>query len=280
MFKLSYNANGLRHLTLAEAIEAVAAAGYDGIELSLHPNHLDPAGLTRQAAAKVRGFLQASGIEACCLATGADNLLGEERFEPSLINPDPNGRRIRVDLIRRAVQFASWLEVPVVNFASGIRKPEVSRTQALELLVTAITQCLEAASGDVVLAIEPEPGFLVETNDQAVQLINHIGSRHLRLSQDLGHANVVEDDYLDSVERSLPLTRHIQVEDIKRRHHRHEIPGDGDIDFRGFFDVLRRGGYAHHLSVELYNHGHVYEEALQRSVQFLRACDRETAGVA
>lgn len=277
MFDLAYNANGLRNLPLETAIKEVADAGFDGIELSLHPNHLDPFAFTESDAERLRTVLETTGLTACCLATGADDLLGTEPFEPSLIHPDPDGRRARIDLITRSIRIARRLGVPVINFASGRRKPEVAPDQAARWLRDGVRRLLEEAAGEVVLAMEPEPGFFLQTNAQVAELHADLAADGFALCQDLGHCRVVEDDYLGSVERHLPITRHIQVEDIKGRVHRHEIPGDGDIDFPAFFAALRRGGYTGYLSVELYNHADVYREALRRSHDHLRTAESAAA---
>jgi sugar phosphate isomerase/epimerase len=273
VFRLAYNANGLRSIGLRDAVQAVAAAGYQGIELSLHPNHIDPKAFTKADADSLRTFIHEQGIQACCLATGADTLLGPERFEPSLIHPSKSARQQRIDLLRWAIDVAGWLEVPVVSVASGLRKPEVSSALAHDMLLTGISSCLEHAGTSVTLAIEPEPDFFIQTNVEACALIREIGSPYFRLNQDIGHANVCEDDYLKSIEKSLTLTSHIHVEDIKKRHHHHEIPGDGDIDFPEFFRIIRDGSYAGYISVELYNHSDMYEVALKRSMQHLRAME-------
>jgi sugar phosphate isomerase/epimerase len=271
MVRIAYNANGLRNLSLAAAIRAVAQAGYEGIELSLHPSHIDPFSFTPAQAAETRRVLADAGVAACCLATGADTLLGPERFEPSLIHPDAAERGRRVDMIRRGIDLAEELGVPVVNFASGIRRDGRAADEVWERLEEGVRICLEHARDAVVLAIEPEPGFLVETNAQAARLVRRLGSAGLCINQDVGHANVVEDDYLDSIRRALPLTGHMHIEDIKGRHHHHEIPGDGDIDFRAVFDILHDGGYDGFVSVELYNHADVYPTALRRSLVHLSA---------
>ncbi|MFI6443640.1 sugar phosphate isomerase/epimerase family protein [Kitasatospora sp. NPDC050543] len=270
MFPLSYNANGLRNIPLERAIAEVADAGYQAIELSLHPSHLDPFEFGPAEAAPIRKALERAGIEACCLAAGADNLLGEERFEPSLIHPSAEGRARRVDLVLRAVRIADELGVPLVNFATGKRKAEVPAGQAEQWLTEGIEQVL-AGPGSAVLAMEPEPEFFLETNDGVARLADALASDRFALAQDLGHCRVVEEDYLASVERNLPHTRIIQVEDIKGRVHHHEIPGDGDIDFAGFFTVLERGGYDGYVSVELYNHSDNHRYALRRSHEVLTA---------
>ncbi|MGH3900185.1 MAG: sugar phosphate isomerase/epimerase family protein [Pseudonocardiaceae bacterium] len=277
MYKIAYNANGLRTIPLEDGINAVAEAGYAGIELSLHPAHLDPFSFTPADAERLRKVIERAGITACALATGADDLLSEDRFEPSLIHPTEDGRARRLDVMRRAMDIATWLQIPVMSFASGLRKPEVSTTEADQLLREGIERCLDIGA-DVVLAMEPEPGFHYESNKQVAQLIDAVGDDRLRLNQDLGHCRVVEDHYLESVERHLAVTSHIHVEDIKGRVHYHEIPGDGDIDFDGFGAALIRGGYDGFLSVELYNHADVYSEALQRSYRHLTGHLAATAG--
>ncbi|MFE6554044.1 sugar phosphate isomerase/epimerase family protein [Streptomyces sp. NPDC057746] len=271
MHRLSYNANGLRNLSVERAVEEVAEAGYDGIELSLHPAHIDPFSFSETEASIIRKALERTGIEACCLAAGADNLLSEERFEPSLVHPDAAGRARRVDLVKRSIHIADMLGVPLINFATGKRKPEVDPADARRWLVEGITDILDSTDSDVILAMEPEPEFFLETNAAVAQLARELNSPRFALAQDLGHCRVVEEDHLASVERHLPITPVFQIEDIKGRTHYHEIPGDGDIDFVEFFRILRRGGYEGHVSVELYNHSDLYRHALRRSHEVLTA---------
>lgn len=271
MVKISYNANGLRTLSVIQAIGEVAEAGYQGIELSLHPAHLDPFTSTKKDLDAIAETLAQTGIEAPCLATGADNLLSEERFEPSLIHAERDDRQKRIDLIKRAIDMAHYLKVPVLNFASGILKQPVEPPAAHDYLVEGIQACLDHAGTDLVLAIEPEPGFFIETNETAAALIQELGSRQFRLNQDLGHTNVCVDDYLKSTREAMALTVHFHVEDIKKRVHYHEIPGEGEIDFPAVAEVLRDTQYPYFISVELYNHADVYREALRKSLDFLNS---------
>ncbi|NJQ05679.1 sugar phosphate isomerase/epimerase family protein [Streptomyces lonarensis] len=269
MLKLSYNSNGLRSVPVEDAVRAVADAGYRAIEFSLHPAHIDPFTFRPADADRLAGVLDRHGITACCLAAGADTLLGGERFEPSLIHPSPEGRERRLELIGRAVEIASWLGVPVVNFASGPRRDDTDDAAAGDRLREGLARLLERA-GPVRLAIEPEPGFFVESNDQALALVDAAGHPGLTVAQDLGHCRVVEEDYLGSVARALRATSVIQLEDIKGRRHHHEIPGDGDIDFAAFFRICREQGYEGYYSVELYNHSDDFDGALKRSIAHLR----------
>jgi len=271
MAKISYNANGLRKLSLREAVRVVSEAGYDGIELSLSPHHIDVFSMTTAEAGELRSFICDCGISACCLATGYDLLLSSERFEPSLICPTKSDRQRRLDVLVRSIDLACSLGIPVINFGSGFRKPEVAPMAARDYLLEGVGGCLEHVGQAVTLAIEPEPGFFIETNGQAEELIRQVDSPFFRLNQDIGHVNVCEDDYLTSIAEALPVTAHIHIEDIRDRIHRHEIPGDGDIDFPAVAAVLQEGGYERFVSVELYNHSETYDIALSRSLDHLRA---------
>ncbi|MEU5129686.1 sugar phosphate isomerase/epimerase family protein [Streptomyces mobaraensis] len=265
MVPLAYNDNGLHSVPLPVAIEEVAAAGFSGVELSLARGRLDPFDFTPSHAARVRARLEKAGITACALAAGDARLLGGERFEPSLVHPTAEGRRQRTELLTKAVDMARELGIPTVGFASGKLHPGTDPGEAARRLKDGVLALLEYAGEDVALSLEPEPGFLIRTNAQVGSLRTEPGLESLTLCQDLGHCRVVEDDYLGASEQWLPITRHIQIEDIKGRHHRHEIPGDGDIDFPAFFALLGRSGYRGWVSVELYNQAHRYREALRRS---------------
>jgi hydroxypyruvate isomerase len=269
--KLAYNVNGLRNLPLETAVAEIADAGFDAVELSLHPSHIDPATFDERDAERLRKVLTKCGISACTLATGADDLLSSERFEPSLIHPTSEGRKSRIDLLLQAITIARWLGLPSINFASGLRKPEVDPEQAQRWLREGVLRLVEAAAGEIGLAMEPEPGFHVQTNDQVAALRAETGGQALTLCQDIGHCRSVEDDFLESIERNLSITTHIQIEDIKGRRHYHLIPGDGDIDFPTVIGLVQRGGYQGCLSVELYNDANRHHEALLRSHSVLRA---------
>ncbi|PRY13904.1 sugar phosphate isomerase/epimerase family protein [Kineococcus rhizosphaerae] len=277
--RLAYNANGLRSVSLDDAVRTLADRGYDGIELSLNAQHVDPWTFSAADAAHLRETLAETGMVACSLATGDPHLLSEHAFEPALVDPDPAERARRLDLLQRGVRTGVLIGVPLVVFSTGKRRPEVSEAQAdawldeaLAVLLDTLHETLDAAGlprGSTVLAIEPEPGFHCRTNADVAAVLERTGSTDLWLSQDLGHCVVEEEDALGSLARHLPVTRHLQVEDIAGRVHAHLVPGDGDVDFDAVGRVLA-DGYDGWISVELYDHDPVHREAARRSEEFLR----------
>lgn len=276
---LAYNANGLRSLSLPAAVRLLADAGYAGIELSLNRQHVDPWSFDDDDAAELRTVLDETGLVACSLATGDPLLLSERPFEPALVDADPAARERRMDLLRRAVRIGVRIGVPIVVFSTGRLTPGADPEQALRVLDESVAELLGvlerellaagAAPGSTVLGIEPEPGFLAETNAEVAAVIERAGSDSLWLSQDLGHTVVVEEDALASLRHHLPVTRHLQVEDIAGRVHAHLVPGDGDIDFGAVGRVLHEEEFTGWVSVELYDHDDVHERSVPDSRRFL-----------
>ena len=276
MFPLSFNTNGLLNMSLERAIEEVSKAGYEGIEISLDQAHLHPYDVTKERLRSLKELMDRLQIKPVSLATGGLFLLTDVPQEPSLISADPEGRKERIDFICASLEIANYLSIPVLNFTSGIlyrdfEHDNVSAEEAREMLVEGVRACLRNA-GDVTLVLEPEatlhPHF-VEATSQAIPVIQEIDSPQFRLTIDIAHVKAFESDLLRCTAEALPYARHIQIADTKGRVHHHDIPGDGDIDYRALFEVLRDGNYSHYLSLELYWHPYDWERALHQSRQHL-----------
>ncbi|MBZ9607166.1 sugar phosphate isomerase/epimerase [Clostridium estertheticum] len=268
MPKISYNTNGLRKLDLIEAINKVKKFGYDGLEMSFHDNHINPLKVSRERLLQVKKTCKDIDIDIVCIATGADKLLSYEPFEPSLINTEKEGRRKRIDLLKKSIAIAKYLEVPVLNFASGKLKEGMDKEKAMEYLCEGIDTLLKE-DDKIILAIEPEPNFFVGTSAVAVELIKKINNPRFRLNLDIGHVYCCENDFYGALENSLQYTRHIHIEDIKNKVHYHEIPGEGDINFQKVFEILKKYNYEDYVSVELYNHSEMCDKALKESKEYL-----------
>ncbi len=268
MFKLSYNSNGLRYINPVHAIKDVALMGYDGIEFSLDPTWINYNNVSKEELTDLLNVTRDSLIDFSALATGDKNLLGPSSFEPSLINQNKNGRKLRINLLKQSVKIAEVLEIKRMNFASGIKRPEVSDDEAMSYLVEGINACLKR-NHDITLMIEPEPGMFIETTDQAISLINEINDERFRLNLDVGHVVCCEDNYLEKIRNACKYTEHVHFEDIKDRVHRHLIPGKGNADLIGILQILIEEGYENYVSVELYDEAYVYMTALRESIDHI-----------
>ena len=277
MFPLSFNTNCLQNLPLNKAIEETSKAGYEGIDLFYRDGHLHPYDVTQAQLDELNELFVTLPINPVSLSTGAPFLLSDDAFEPSLISPDEQARRERIDVIRTALEMANELSIPVVQCVSGIQQAGVSEEEATEMLTEGICACLKDA-GEVILVLEPEAPLpasmgggccFIEKTSQAIPIIKEINSPQFKLNMDITHVQCCEDDLLPCIADALPYTRHIHVADVKGRVHHHEIPGEGDIDFRSVLEVLKEANYEHFLSVELHAHADEWRRALYQSREYM-----------
>ncbi|MCL6477487.1 MAG: sugar phosphate isomerase/epimerase [Peptococcaceae bacterium] len=255
-------------MDVIDALKNIKAYGYDGVELTLNDSHLHPLKHGRDRIARIKNYCLENNIDIACVAAGGDRLLSQEPYEPSLISPEKEGRIMRIDLIKRSMEIANYLEAPVLNINSGKLQKGVNPEQAFEYIYTNIESLLKEQSG-LILVIEPEPGFFIGTSADAVNLIQQINNSRFRLNLDIGHVFCCEEDCYSAIEKAMPYTRHIHIEDIKNKIHHHEIPGEGDIDFDKVFKIIRSSNYNHYISVELHHHADMWERALKESIEYL-----------
>jgi sugar phosphate isomerase/epimerase len=220
VIKLSYSTFGLTNLDFLKAIEVVDRAGYPGIELSFHRDQFNPFEITDESLAVIKRKLSQARVKAACVATASHFFTPSRPHEPSLICPDLAGRKRRIDLVRRGIDVARQLGVPLVTFGSGFIRDEHVANPAIDphdLLLDSLHQCLQAVRDDedLTLLIEPEPGMFIETIDQALSLVGEISSPHFKLHLDLCHMYCTEQDYITALALAAPSTRYLHVSDAR-----------------------------------------------------------------
>lgn len=270
MLKFSFNSTTLRNMGVFEALSQIQKAGYDGVELMLNDSHLHPLHTPLEQVWAIRDFCIDHDIRIVSIATGGDRLLGDVQWEPSLITSDATGRRQRIDLLKRSIEIAQTLGSPRMNFNTGKLQKDVAPSQAHQYLCEGVSELLQNI-GNLILVVEPEPDFFIGTSTDGMALLKEFEDPRFWLNLDIGHVNCSEDDCYGAIERAIPFTRHIHIEDIKQRVHRHEIPGEGDIDFPRVFAILDEAHYDGYVSVELHNHTEEWQRALKESLAYLHS---------
>jgi sugar phosphate isomerase/epimerase len=220
MIQLCYSTFGLTDLNFLDSIEAVDRAGYPGIEVSFHRDQFNPFELTDEYVEAIKKKFQGVRVKPACIATASHFFTPSRPHEPSLMSPDLAGRKRRIQLIRRGIDLARKLGVPLVTFGSGfIRDEHVSNPSVnpRELLVDSIHQLLKSVrEDDITLLIEPEPGMYIETIQQGIDLVEEVNSPQFRLHIDLCHAYCSEKDYIAELGRVAPYTRYLHVSDAQQ----------------------------------------------------------------
>lgn len=83
------------------------------------------------------------------------------------------------------------------------------------------------------------PGYFLSTLDAAAGLLAELDDGRVRLQFDAYHVGRVEGRVVECLERSLPLTGHVQIAAVPSR----AEPDEGEVDYAGFLAALDRLGY-------------------------------------
>jgi L-ribulose-5-phosphate 3-epimerase len=278
-FHYGYNTNGFAHHRLDDALRVLADLGYEGCALTLDYGHLDPFADDLPAAVERIARLAHTLRLSLVVETGARFLLDPLRkHEPTLLSDDAAGRRRRGDFLERALVIARDLGAGVVSLWSGVAPaaaPDVCR-QRLVQGVEAIARRAEAIG--VALGFEPEPGMLVESVADFLDLRAAVDSPALGLTLDLGHCLLTEPDAPDKVvHRVAALLVNVHAEDMRRPLHEHLAFGLGEMSYGPILAALRDVEYRGLVGVELSRDSHRAPEIARAALAYLRAAELEAA---
>ena len=272
-FRLAFSTNAYLKFSFAEAARRLASIGYRGIEIMADVPHAWPACLLEEQKAAIRGALRTNQLAISNINAFMMNAISDSRqryWHPSWIEPDRHYRQIRIDHTCRSLTLARELgALCITTEPGGPVEAGASWSAALKLFVEGLKPVVEHAEKEgVLLLIEPEPGLLIETADQFLELMQHMDSPALGLNFDIGHFFCVGDEPAPTVHRLAPYIRHFHLEDIAAtRIHHHLVPGEGAIDFRTTFQAIRHIGYDGWVTIELYPYVDNPDEAARTALE-------------
>lgn len=268
--RYAYNTNGTSNHRLYDALTLIADTGYDGVALTLDHHHFDPfASDLSKRADQLAADLNRLDL-GLVIETGARYLLDPRRkHEPTLITPDKEGRAKRIDFLLRAMEIAAACNAEAVSFWAGVPLPNVDRNTASEYLLAGLSELVERNRHRVTLAFEPEPGMLVETVQDFLELQRHIPE--LKLALDTGHCivsgNLEPADAVRQQQHNLATT---SIEDMPRGKHEHLPFGEGDMDMRAVLGALVEVGYNRLACVELSRDSHRAHTMVPQALTYLK----------
>lgn len=275
-FSIGYGTNGFTDHPLPDVLELLHELGYGAVALTLGHPHLDPFDPDLEARLKcLRSRLQDLDLR-IVIETGTRFLLNRrEKHRPTLVDEDA---ATRVDFLRRAIDIAAVLNAECVSFFSGILPPEASPESGWKRLETRVADVLGHAAGKgVLLAVEPEPGMLVETVADALELRNRLGNPEgLGVTVDIGHCVVVEPGGVrGALMEAGALLVNVQLDDMRSVAHEHLPFGEGEVDVALALKTLEELDYRGVAAVELPRHSYDAPGLATRSMAALQAAWRE-----
>ncbi|MDH3690998.1 MAG: hydroxypyruvate isomerase [Gammaproteobacteria bacterium] len=149
------------------------------------------------------------------------------------------------DGVGAAIDYAKTFECKQLNCLAGLAPedadPDKLRQTFIDNLKFAAKTLQEAG---ILLLTEPIntrdiPDFFLNYTEQALDIIEQVGSSNLKLQYDIYHMQIMEGDLAHTIEQNLSNIRHMQLADNPGRHE----PGTGEINYRFLFGHIDHIGY-------------------------------------
>jgi sugar phosphate isomerase/epimerase len=250
--------------------EYAAKLGYDGLEIAPYTLSEEPHRMGAARIAAARAAAEDAGIA----VTGLHWLL----IKPaglSISSKDENVRKRTIEVMAALIDLCAELGGKYLVHGS----PQQRRVEAGETRAAAMArakECFAAIAGraqqaGVVYCIEPlssEQTPLINTLDEAAQLVGGIGSPSVKSMLDCSSAGRMEKEPLGAlVERWLPkgVIAHVQVNDRNRRG-----PGQGEQRFAPLFSSLKKHGYQGDVAVEPFDYVPDGPGAAARAIGYIK----------
>lgn len=154
--------------------------------------------------------------------------------------------------VPRAIEYATALGCLQVNCLAGKIPTGVSATQARATFVANLEYAApQLKQAGIRLLIEPInhfdiPGFFLTRTDQALAIIDDVGSDNLFVQYDIYHAQRMEGELSLTLKNHLSKIGHIQLADNPGRNE----PGTGEINYAWLFKHIDALGYSGWIGCE------------------------------
>jgi hydroxypyruvate isomerase len=158
------------------------------------------------------------------------------------------------DGVARGIDYAKALDCRQLNCLVGIAPDGADMVELNEVLVNNLRFAADALAKERIrLLIEPIntldiPGFFLNRQDHAHDLIAEIGAANVKVQMDLYHCQIVEGDVAMKIRQYLPTGNvgHIQIAGVPDRHE----PDEGEVTYEYLYALIDALGWRGHIGCE------------------------------
>lgn len=306
--KLGFVSAILPDLSLDEVLSFAASTGYDCVEVMCWPTgkaerryagvtHIDVTNFDRAAADAVQAKVAASGVSLSGLG-----------YYPNPLSPDAGEAETAVAHIRKVIEAAALLGLPVVNTFIGRDWTKSVDDNWPRFLETWKPLLAFAADKGIKIGIEHCP--MLFSKDEWPggknlmtspviwrRMFNDIPAGNFGLNFDPSHFIWQQMDYLKALREFAPRLFHVHAKDARidrekladcgilahpLQYHTPKLPGLGDVDWGKFFSTLGDTGYNGPVCVEVEDRAFegslaMRKASLLQSYKYLRPYVTDTA---
>ena len=142
--------------------------------------------------------------------------------------------------LENALTYANALQVSRLHLMAGILPSGADQLSARKTYLQRIRQAANAAQAlGIDIVIEPintrnAPGYFLNYQKDAVQIISELAIPNVKLMMDLFHAQIMEGDLEKKLYQFIQHIGHIQIAGVPDRHE----PDTGEVNYQHLFSVI------------------------------------------
>ena len=147
--------------------------------------------------------------------------------------------------VAKAIEYATYLNVGQLNCLAGKAPAGVDAKVLRDTFLGNLKYAAEQLKKvNIKLLIEPIntfdiPGFYLSRTQQAIEIMDEVGSDNLYLQYDIYHAQRMEGEIASTIQKYISRIAHIQLADNPGRNE----PGTGEINYEYLLGFLDKIGY-------------------------------------
>ena len=142
--------------------------------------------------------------------------------------------------LENALTYAKALQASRLHLMAGILPSDADQLSARKTYLQRIRQAANAAQPlGIDIVIEPintrnAPGYFLNYQKDAVQIITELAIPNVKLMMDLFHAQIMEGDLEKKLQQFIQHIGHIQIAGVPDRHE----PDTGEVNYEHLFSVI------------------------------------------
>jgi len=225
---------------------AVKELGFDFMEFSVDPYHIDRLDWADEEIAELRDASFRLGVPLHTLALSANR-------EYPMGSKDDQKRETGKALLAKAIALAGKLGIRIVQVAAYDVYGEESDSETDRLFVEGLKECERAAAlSGVMLALETMDTPYAGSVERCKRIVDIIGSPWLQIYADTGNIAEAGFDFAEDVMTGMRHIIAVHLKDSKPGAVRHVDFGTGLVDFGACLGFLKRAGFRGFFVAEMW----------------------------
>ncbi|MEK3724718.1 hydroxypyruvate isomerase family protein [Paenibacillus sp. FSL H8-0034] len=168
---------------------------------------------------------------------------------------DPARRREYIVGLGQAIAVAQMLGCNTLFTQGGSRVPGLSPKEMHQSIVDGLKACIPLLQyNGIMLVVEPvntlvdHPNAYLNHTKEAFEIIDQVGSPHVKVLYDIYHMQVMEGNIIDTLTRNIHNIGHFHIAGVPGRHE----PYTGELYYINILKAIQATGFQGYIGLEFY----------------------------